>query len=248
MEIVCFKFKPKDKFEVDEGIDPMRAYEKIDWSNYKNSKHLSSILVKQINRNFINYDKIKKSCENKRDIEIINNDISFFPYDSCEELCNKFLTMAPGYEDTFIRDYEAIRQENFNVDIYAIVLLKNNTYYGHIYSWLSPIEKSFCIGMGIRSKIDNLFINKLNNISSYLLEGLRLFALHYNCDSIIINEPLLSMRNILLKLNFKTITLSEEVIGKSLNSDEGKNIKHGFILNCKNKLTDEDINFVIVNI
>lgn len=71
--------------------------------------------------------------------------------------------------------------------------------------------------MGIRGRIDSVFRqDDLRNISSYLLEGARRFALAKRCTAVIVTHPLTVMKIILKKLGFLPERIPKQYVGKSL--------------------------------
>jgi len=110
--------------------------------------------------------------------------------------------------------------------------------------------------MGIRNRVDSLFIKytneNLRNVSYYLLEGVRRFALSKGAANIIITYPRLIMQKILPTLGFVR-TEEKEISDKLI----GQSIAPPSILNyCSNcyKLSDiikpiitNDMTFVLID-
>lgn len=124
-------------------------------------------------------------------------------------LCSTFTEkIIVGYQDIFDRDLEAFEKKDFTVDLYAIVLLVQGEYFGHVYSWISPTNPNLAFCIGIRSRVDWVFYkNKYPNrvgtpISSLLFEGVRRFASIGGATSMIIYQPLEVIRNIAPRLGF----------------------------------------------
>lgn len=118
-------------------------------------------------------------------------------------ICEKYNKALNAYEDTFTRDIQAFEQEknDIDVDINVCILFDDEyNYLGHIYCW---IVNDWCIGFGIRAKIDNFFNKTPVKISLYLLEGLRKYAIANKCKAIFIPNPLPNMEDILFKNSFK---------------------------------------------
>lgn len=131
-------------------------------------------------------------------------------------LCKKFLKILYDYREIFSRDQDALEQKGFNVKIYAIVLLKDKVYQGHIYTWASPRDPKYIMAMGIRNRIDSVFLKDRIKVSTYLLEGVRLFALSLQATPVIV-QPRTIMRTILPKLGFQQTSLDGRVIGNCIN-------------------------------
>jgi hypothetical protein len=101
--------------------------------------------------------------------------------------------------------------------IYPVVYVKNNEYQGHIYAWRSP-ETNVLLAMGIRSHPVNVLLPKeeKENVSAFLLEGVRVLALQLQCNSIIIAFPLPIMLTILPNLGFKREFVRRKIFGYGL--------------------------------
>lgn len=139
-------------------------------------------------------------------------------YNQWKDMMNDNVDM--GYVDTFERDEYAMRQENFDVYTYAIVVTHNNEYYGHIYAWRSPVEKNRLLVMGIRKRIDSITMeNGLKNVSHLILEGARILALSLGCNILTVSHPFPVMASISEKLGFTHEEWIEgEVFGRSIAS------------------------------
>lgn len=144
-----------------------------------------------------------------------------------KQTCDIYLKIADDFIDVMRRDVVAIRQHNFNIQIYVVMIVLNGTYYGHIYTRISSIEPSYCIAMGIRGRVDNLFLKaigaSISNISPLLLEGVRRFALVKGADKILIPYPLDVMTKILKRNGFriKFPPLPDDYVGKSISEEYG---------------------------
>ena len=134
-----------------------------------------------------------------------------------------------AYQDVYRRDLLAFKQIGFNVDIYAVVLLYNGEYQGHVYIWNQPKikqkrrstekkEKHLMV-MGIRNRIDTIWNrddSSLRNIALYLFEGVRLFADYLDLTKIAIVEPFAVIEQIVTKIGFVNSFVSAEIIGNSI--------------------------------
>lgn len=163
-----------------------------------------------------------------------------------DKLCNKFIKNLRSYHEILSRDHDAFNDNTINVQLYPIIVFYKNIYQGHIYAWISPVLKEYCFAMGIRNRPDTIFLRKsdpdkiLNNISAYLMEGVRLFALSHNCDYVYITSPTNFMKSLLPKLGFEydPIPFIPNIIGRSISPD---------INDCPNCYKLKDINKPIVN-
>lgn len=222
VELLIFPFTKREGYFGTEPVDPHRAIFPIDW---RIRNDLSKNLRQQIINSFVNLNLIKNSCENEENIRIFENkkyitgiydERVHRKYNYDKDKCDKFLKTIDSYMDIFARDNEALEQYKFKNQIYAIVLLYNNEYYGHIYTWIS-YKRTFAIG--IRARVDNLFLpdeNKLKNISYYLLEGVRNFSITMKTKSYNIVNPLPIMRDILSNLNFERLKYQKNEIGNDM--------------------------------
>ena len=246
VRLLCFPVQSvTDPFKLEPvgNMTPIFEFKRstVDWS----SNNLSGMLNKQVKNNYIDLNQLSGMCEYPPGYEqalyITDYTDDIFRivtdyYTTSEKKtvqCEKFFKQFTGHVDVLERDQEVFNQTDWNVTTYAIVLLYKGEYFGHIYTWLSPIDSTTCFAMGIRGRVDSVFrTDKLQNVASYLLEGVRRFALAKGARSIIITHPLDVMRVILLRLGF-TMTLSENKshIGKSLGGEN----KHFHGLNtCMN--------------
>jgi hypothetical protein len=90
--------------------------------------------------------------------------------------------------------------------IYAVVVVKDGKYTGHVYAWVSPNNPSLLLIIGIQSRVDNIFVKSyseyLPNISKYLIDRCRILALDLGCTSLVTVWPLGSMVPILQQMGF----------------------------------------------
>lgn len=202
-----------------------------DWSS-KDPVLLSEALNCQIENNWEDYIQLLFMCDSPQGFEnalyttthLDNQDQIVKDYyrspEQKAEQCAKFLARLKGLFDVFERDQEVFNQTNWNVQTYAIVVLYKGEYFGHIYTWISPVEKWICFAMGIRGRVDSVFSkDNLQNLSGYLLEGARRFALAKGCRAIVVTHPLDVMKSILTKMGFLPFTLEKQYIGRSLGGE-----------------------------
>jgi hypothetical protein len=178
----------------------------VDWS-----ENPSKALRSQIMNNFADLVQLKVQCEPEmkilvtldNEMEVIKN--YYVSRKQKQEDCERFSKRVGSYFETIERDQEVFEASDWNVTTYAVVLFYEDVYYGHIYCWISPTNPEYCFAMGIRNRIDSSFIQSdLKNVSMYLLEGVRRFALSKGCSYIAITHPVETMINILKKAGFET--------------------------------------------
>ena len=217
----------KMKFHLDNKYNYRNEIKYIDWKQndiIKNNANLQQQLIV----NVVNVQLIETNCKHKNPIIpfIISNNTGhdYDPSDPNDNIynyiiqykydidkCQKFLNQTHDIYEVLSRDTDASlhyqQGKKFNIKLYAVVLFDDNyKYYGHIYTWISPKNPKLALALGIRARIDSLFMpeeQKIKNISSYLLEGVRHFAFTNNCNQLLISQPLPVMRNILTKLGFE---------------------------------------------
>jgi len=199
VQILAFPVKiPRTPFVISDSEYPMPSC-KPDWSR-NNPVALSAALNCQVKINAAQLSQLKQRCQLQTD-----------------PLCLKFLEIVDSYEDVLERDDEALSQMDFNVRTYVVVIVYQDVYFGHIYAWINPQYPNYCMAMGIRNRVDSIFLkDRLRNISTYLLEGVRRLAVALNCDRIIITNPMLTMGIIAENLGFVPTTVPADVIGVSV--------------------------------
>jgi hypothetical protein len=233
VEILCFRFHP-----ITGSFNPTNKVP-VDWSQ-RDSQNLSLTLINQINNNIIDLETLLNECrpyvpeytsrhlntekhfkgvlEKFPDIDINHPP----PYQYNEANCMKFLPLVEAYSEVRNLDIRALYQTGFDADLYAVILLYRNQYYGHIYTWLSPVDPSICCFMGIRNRVDNVFLkdigDQLANVSYYLVEGVRRFALFMHCDKLVVVNARPIMREVILpKLGFVEINIPNYYTGTNIN-------------------------------
>nr|WIL03373.1 hypothetical protein Cplu_333 [Cedratvirus plubellavi] len=168
----------------------------------------------------INLYHLATQCKSKKDLYKLlrwpnKEDFTYedYRYLDYEPLCATFTEkIIVGYQDVFERDLEAFGQVDFNVDLYAVVLLVGGEYFGHVYCWISPTNPDLAFCIGIRSRVDWIFYkNKYQNrdrtpISSLLFEGVRRFALFKGALYMVIYQPLQVIRSIAPRIGFEPLS------------------------------------------
>jgi hypothetical protein len=128
----------------------------LNFSSTKTSIYLSEILRNVVFEENLKYTQIKNYCSDSDNSTFIIDDL---PYDlSCENL----MPMLSSLFDVFNEDFELLfHGEEFSVTHYAVVVLFNKEYIGHIYTWMSPINPKLCFAMSIRSSVEFIYKEKI---------------------------------------------------------------------------------------
>lgn len=244
-KILCFKlYQVANPFKLSIKELVYTNQVPVNWQN-DNPMILSESLNNQCKINFSDFMSIKKCCEKSEKSEIytwIYDNGALIPYFYGTEGCDKFENIKSNYNDVMIKDKIAFNDmNNMDVELHAVVLTNNNKYYGHIYTWVSPVDKDYCLAIGIRGRIDAIFKREVKNVSHKLLEGVRRFAVNMGCKYVIIPRPLPIMEQILPTLGFKPTKISNALIGKSVLLIEQSG-------ECDNCYILEDINKIITDI
>ena len=103
------------------------------------------------------------------------------------------------------------------------MLLKDDKYHGHIYTWVSPTNPYRCLMIGIRNRVDNIFQSSediIRGIAPILLEGVRRFAVIKGCNQITVAHPLRPMIPILEYHGFEPDEILLSEIGASPASED----------------------------
>lgn len=265
ISIKCFEVSKnvKNAFNVRRTDIQTGIYQKKYNINWESNDHyeLSTTLNQQIYNEFIDIHILKMQCEDEDDklfvFRLNNKSKEFFDYRSYnlqpkeqKEGCNKFLKYYKDYTEIFSRDQDALSQYKFDVKIYAVVLLLNNIYQGHIYAWQSPNNKDYCFAMGIRNKIDTIFTkyekSDLKNVSSYLLEGVRRLTLSLGSIFTVITHPRPIMKIILPKLGFVETDVEEYLLGNGITQKIIKDSTYYILKDMLTPIILNDINFIKV--
>jgi hypothetical protein len=229
IEIKCFKVDKliPQRFTLstlDEGETFVKRHN-VDWSDNNN---LTQALNNQVKNNFLDAYALWITANGYIEKEIeqiftIGKGGSIVPYlenkteSEKVKICKDYLRLYDEYREVTSRDQDALEQKNFNVVLYAIVLLQKLSngefeYHGHIYGWQSPKNKELFFGMGIRNRSDSLFRKAENrhfsNVSGFLLEGLRRLCLNLNSSKCIIVSAKKIMTTILPKYGFEKFQIS----------------------------------------
>lgn len=200
----------------------------VSWMN-RDATSLTLALNCQIKNNMLDFDQLESECINIPGLEkylVTTNYIDdkivkvknyYINTKQKEEQCGKFLIRKSAYLDVFWKDDDVMNQKDWDVQTYAVVALYNNKYIGHIYTWVSPIDTTLCFAMGIRGRIDQIFAKeRIRNVSTYLIEGVRRFAVAKECRMVIVTYPFATMVPILKGLGFQQYTTSVTLFQRSL--------------------------------
>lgn len=135
--------------------------------------------------------------------EITYGGITYNGPNFTKELCERYERALRGLRDIHDKDVDALGKK-WKLPPYAVVLLRGNQYYGHIYAWTATQN---CFAIGIRARSDSLILRgtarELRNVSHYLLDGVRRFALSKGCTTVTVVSPLEVMMPILRGLGFR---------------------------------------------
>lgn len=105
-------------------------------------------------------------------------------------------------------------KEPLSHDIYAVVLLRNKEYAGHIFAWVitTVCGEKCCQFIGIRARWDNMLLgsDRLRGTASYLLEGVRQLALHCGAVRMFVYNPVGCMPEILVRKGFRRLRIVQE--------------------------------------
>jgi hypothetical protein len=106
----------------------------------------------------------------------------------------QFINNSWAYYDVLSFDEELINNYDKKVTTYAIVISEGHRYQGHVYVWISPRDPNWCLMIGIRNRVDSVFLKDhpgyLPNVSHYLIEACEKFAVHNGCKNLVIVFPL----------------------------------------------------------
>jgi hypothetical protein len=188
----------------EDEIYPNFQYINVDWTIPVNNSNLYSLMLFQ---------------------QVRNNALAYQNLGVTDKKSDKHVAQV----DVFYRDVAAFKQEDFDTIPYANVLIHNGEYYGHVYTWTSDKHFGTCYVEGIRARVDSHLLKgtdkELSNISHYLLEGIRRFAICNGCYDVMIISPFRVMENILTELEFEPMEVLDYTIGSSIRGiskiDEG---------------------------
>lgn len=248
---------------LDEPISENKNTYEVDWSS-NDAANLSHQLANQI-RNEVKMLRMYKNMCRGNTVSLTFQKSTFtyldpgidelstrehrwpLTFEQHKSACLDLNKAYPSYLEVFDRDADAYAQKNFDTKPYAVVLLKDDIYIGHIYTWISPREPSICLAIGIRASISEIPKKQLglktSAISSMLLEGVRQFALHKRAKEIVVVWPLANMVPILKNLGFKEADVATSWIGNSINPVKERRVCTDcqILINITEPLSQEDI-------
>lgn len=230
----------------------------IDW-NKSDPYELTLELNKQIYNEYMDMNVIRTICEDDDEenmfvVGMEDGEPTYYKnYNVTNqekiEGCDKFLAHERDYVEVMSRDEDALEQKDFNVKIYAIVLIVDGIYHGHIYAWISPHNKKYCFAMGIRNRVDTIFTkyrgDNVRNVSGYLLEGVRRYALCMGAESMVIVYPKPIMVKILPTMGFEKVSVDGPIIGTSINPFSFKCNNCYRLIQISKPIITNDINFTV---
>lgn len=199
----------------------------IDW-NSDNNLRLTQLLNQEIIKNYIWYKLVDKYCSYPKyyewgnSIPILKKGEGFIEYIINKDICKFFYKSSYAYIDLFNRDEKAMNRNRYQDNLYAIVLLKDNNYMGHVYAWLSP-SKEYGFMMGIRSNILTNYnlISQTKGLSYYLIDAVRKFFISKNIDNFVFPYPIGGMEDKLKTLGFEYTSIDGKDIGNSTIMSKG---------------------------
>ena len=205
--ILCFRISDRPSDAYQENYDDLKVFEGEHnapyWDPSTDAVTLTRTLNQQVKHQAGLFNQLADDCVEHR-----------LPLDRCD----KFDEIGVSYIDIFHRDALAFRSDNTS-DLYAVVALYNNVYYGHVYLWLSEGQGTTFM-MGIRNRVDSVFIrgtaDERRSIALLLLEGARRFALINGTYSLIIIDPFSVMIDIAEPLGFVEVIVPSELVGSGV--------------------------------
>jgi len=259
MEVICFKLeKPENPMKLSDPVDgELKGYITPKWDSM-DSKLLSEDLNNQVKNNNLQAKIFYISFTDSRyrnklilcpviDDEVVLDEVEITS-DEKIELFFSSMKVIYGHLETISRDQDALNYTGITTQLYCLVAFYEGTYQGHIYSWFSKCGK-YCFCMGIRNRVDNFYLKyigkEVKNVSHYILEGVRKFALSKGCSFLVVTNPQPVMGMILPKLNFnkKHIELDETGRGLNYNCLCSNNYQYS---NINKQISKDEIKFTLI--
>lgn len=213
--------------------------EVVNFNTLRNFSQSGGELNEIFYANFIDEESLQIQDLNK--VEITNY---IQDKERVSQIMHDFNNISRDYLEIFSRDSDAFNgysfenKEAFNSTLYVVVLLIDNEYYGHVYTWISPIDSELMFILGIRTKIMLLDNIKIKNISRIIFEGVRQFAKISNCNRLCIETPTDKMYKISKHYGFKNINVDPRLCGISLIRPDPINIYFFEIRRLKSMVYD----------
>ena len=200
-----------------------------DWSSRKinpNASQLTVALNAEVESQHLDLLQLESQCPSKRDKVYLSSALkpnldlnepdSYREFTPIHGWCNRLNERERSFIEVFSRDEDALTQDNFNVELHAIVLFLNGEYLGHIYAWNSPTDARLVFAMGIRGRVDSILRPELPKVVPFLLEGVRQYAARQDKPFIIIPFPRPVMRRLLPTFGFSRTDVPGISIGRSI--------------------------------
>lgn len=112
-----------------------------------------------------------------------------------------FLRQSRDNLEVLSRDQDASDEfADYENPLYVLVLLHNDEYWGHTYVWL---VEDVCFFLGIRKRVDALFLPTSLGVARIMLEAAKQFALLRAAERLAVPSPLSSMKTLLEALEFE---------------------------------------------
>lgn len=158
---------------------------------------------------------------NDPDEYLISEEIPIPHGHTLTSICRSYLTKSDAYRELLARDADVLFKTS--IPHYCVVAfwkpphLDEYIYTGHVYTWISPVDVNYCFVMGIRNRMDSTFSPELQlrDVSSYLFEGCRRFALLKGCQHLYVTHPIDTMIPILIKKGFRQDIIEKILYGSS---------------------------------
>ena len=262
-KVLIFKVHPTGKEVVNRHkifnqYTPDTEIYSINWDK-NTSEELSNTLIYQIKNTLHDLIVLNQYCGNPDtyncDVAIIedipqelqvttSNMYINLSYEEKIKLCKSYNEKAYSYYEILLDDNLIYKFPEL-VETYAIIIISNDIYYGHVYTWISPINPDYCFIQGIRNIPESSFDkNSVKNISKYLLDGARQFALNKGCKKIVVTHPMKVMKGILIHLGFVNEYVTSDEVGLSLGNNR-LNVKFGGTCNTCYGYSDLSTPFIL---
>lgn len=100
-----------------------------------------------------------------------------------------------AYRDLLHRDQQVLNDQfknrKINKDTFAVVLLQDEKYVGHVYCWFNG---EYAFMMGIRSDpLNSITENEVKGVASYILEAVRNFSILNGAQNLIVPYAMAGM-------------------------------------------------------
>jgi hypothetical protein len=201
---------------------------KLNWKDAKDDLYLTRLLnqqciITQIHSLFLGHLCFKaKEYEYGNYIPTLKIKDEYFGIlltpEKREKICKTFdQYRAYAYRDLLNRDQKVLNDQFKNnkirKDVYAVVLLNDYKYVGHVYCWFNG---EYAFMMGIRSDpLNSLKENEVKGVASYILEAVRKFSILNGAKSLIVPYAMAGMSDKLRKLAFHHSKIEEDIMGIS---------------------------------